>query len=1165
MAGILGKPLEGYVQDQIETRQNTHGSGIYTPRTPDQIAYLNANNTWVKLASGVTVKDSVLTNAGLSTSFRGDELAKQNVLFNGVSSYSSGALTQRQGNDSYEFSEFGFIPMMGITDLSIKCLNRGSLKKAKVKINIQSKRQFEIFSILYMRLGYTVILEWGNAFFLDNNSELNKVRDTVIENDFFQDSDQQNYIPILNKIRDYRKTYHANYDGLLGAVSNFSWNFLEDGSYEVDLEILSLGDVIESVKSNVDPDKELVKFLQQAEQFDPNYQRYDLDSSVISSILSLWKFFDIQNKSATRDKLTITLTNGTKAEVGDFVPNDMGTPSSGSSSPTSSSDLAFVDNEETYTFHYFKKWQSSGGGKIDINDGWTITGRGANRTTQPQYSSEVIVTKKFKGLPKTQNDPLEQAKKELLTLYDQNFSNPPASSVKVEPDYNKTQSGDSDGKKAGEYTLFYVDGTDLTKADTVTGKNYAWAAYMTLDSRITGSFAANTTGEKVVLTGPPPRAKNPLVNEPQNTVVKIASSNVQYYLRFGYLMEYVKKKIVPVIKGSRTPILDIAYGENDSMMYCLPISISTDPTICIVKNKNFTKINNKQASVFNELKDWKSSDFKAHPANVYLNFDFIISCLSSTTDERGDTNIFDFIKELCTGINKALGGVNNLEPIVDESSNTIKIIDTTPIPDEISANTSKTIQLYGYRGTSEISNFVREVSLKTAISPEFASIATVGATAKGYVKGSEGIAFAKLNKGLTDRFNPQLLPPDPNTEPDEAQTNYEKDFLKWITLCYGFDGDISATPPVVGKTSDSVIKKNNSIVTEYYKYLLATQKNNQSGTIGFIPFKLDYTTDGISGFNIYDKLTIDTSFFPYEYGSALDFIITGVSHNIKGNDWETSIETTVIGKTGKSTIPTRAGDEVTNTAVQEPFSTVSGTSTDVTAVGGTGPKALGTYGTAGPNGPVSPEALTIATIDQIVSNSKTPNPLRQRIIRIAASYVGQTELPGDNVGWYDPKFETKMRNLAVPWQPSHPWCNYFTNLCWTEAYTTGNAIVPSTTAYQSAWQNKLKSGGGYKPLSPGTQVTYNNFAAIGQAISKATAQSGRLLPEPGDMVVFLGGGYGKGHIELVVAVKESGGKMVGMSTIGGNTSATDSRDGGGTQYKPNVSLSGVVGFCRVQF
>jgi hypothetical protein len=37
---------------------------------------------------------------------------------------------------------------------------------------------------------------------------------------------------------------------------------------------------------------------------------------------------------------------------------------------------------------------------------------------------------------------------------------------------------------------------------------------------------------------------------------------------------------------------------------------------------------------------------------------------------------------------------------------------------------------------------------------------TVGATAGGYVKGTEATAFSKWNTGLTDRFKEELLPPD---------------------------------------------------------------------------------------------------------------------------------------------------------------------------------------------------------------------------------------------------------------------------------------------------------------------------------------------------------------------------------------------------------------------
>ncbi len=237
-----------------------------------------------------------------------------------------------------------------------------------------------------------------------------------------------------------------------------------------------------------------------------------------------------------------------------------------------------------------------------------------------------------------------------------------------------------------------------------------------------------------------------------------------------------------------------------------------------------------------------------------------------------------------------------------------------------------------------------------------------------------------------------------------------------------------------------------------------------------------------------------------------------------------------------------------------------GSPTAVTTVGGTGPKSLGTYGTVGPSGPVSPGALTLSAIDQIVTNSGTTNELRKRIVKIAASYVGQTELPGNNLGWYDPKFEIKMKSLKVRWKKTHAWCNYFTNLCWTEAYTTGNSLVPPTTAYSSPWKNKLNQGEYKKPFTAGVFRTLQGFAAMGQSISISEAKKGVKLPEPGDMVV-----YTMSHIEIVVATKIQGGKLIGISTIGGNTSSSDPRDGGGTKYKPNVGLGGLKGFCRVQF
>ena len=130
--------------------------------------------------------------------------------------------------------------------------------------------------------------------------------------------------------------------------------------------------------------------------------------------------------------------------------------------------------------------------------------------------------------------------------------------------------------------------------------------------------------------------------------------------------------------------------------------------------------------------------------NMYLNFDFVVSSLDENTDDRGDIGLFGFLSSLCTGINKAMGGVNNLEPIVDEDSNTLKIVDSTPIPGRTRSGGRYSLEVVGYNPKYNTSTFLRNINLKTAITPEYATMMTIGATAGGYVKGVEATAFSNL-------------------------------------------------------------------------------------------------------------------------------------------------------------------------------------------------------------------------------------------------------------------------------------------------------------------------------------------------------------------------------------------------------------------------------------
>jgi len=104
----------------------------------------------------------------------------------------------------------------------------------------------------------------------------------------------------------------------------------------------------------------------------------------------------------------------------------------------------------------------------------------------------------------------------------------------------------------------------------------------------------------------------------------------------------------------------------------------------------------------------------------------------------------------------------------------------------------------------------------------------------------------------------------------------------------------------------TIAEKNVSIATEYYKLIYSNglqetienpdKRKYTGGGTGFIPFKVSFTLDGISGFKIYQKLRVNSSFLPFNYTSTLDFIITGLNHKLSNNDWETSIECVVIPK-----------------------------------------------------------------------------------------------------------------------------------------------------------------------------------------------------------------------------------------------------------------------------
>ena len=151
---------------------------------------------------------------------------------------------------------YGIVPMPGIIDLNVRTKSAyGSLREAKINFECHNRRQLEVLEMLYMRPGYMVILEWGWTPYIDNNGQLYSEK-RLLE-DLFTDKEGKNSRIYTNNITQPEifsginklKEFHCgNYDGFLGIVKNFGFKAREDGGYSCYTELISVGEVLESLR-----------------------------------------------------------------------------------------------------------------------------------------------------------------------------------------------------------------------------------------------------------------------------------------------------------------------------------------------------------------------------------------------------------------------------------------------------------------------------------------------------------------------------------------------------------------------------------------------------------------------------------------------------------------------------------------------------------------------------------------------------------------------------------------------------------------------------------------------------------------------------------------------------------------------------------------------------
>ena len=248
-------------------------------------------NSWVKMTSlvnydsgnDVQIGESNEVNISSDGLYKGDELSRKYVLFGGVPYETNYSSSLRYGVDkansvygsnldwpSYRNTNrldrpFGARPMPGISNVQISSKSAyGSLREAVVKFYCWDRHQLEELEVLFMRPGYSVILEWGWSKYIDYTDQIynnisNVTKPSTINSRLFTVSNfTQPFINAYDKnlsidniytiIDDKVRKAKCNYDAMLGYVKNFNWTMLDNGGFECTTTLISIGEVISSLK-----------------------------------------------------------------------------------------------------------------------------------------------------------------------------------------------------------------------------------------------------------------------------------------------------------------------------------------------------------------------------------------------------------------------------------------------------------------------------------------------------------------------------------------------------------------------------------------------------------------------------------------------------------------------------------------------------------------------------------------------------------------------------------------------------------------------------------------------------------------------------------------------------------------------------------------------------
>jgi uncharacterized protein (TIGR02594 family) len=900
------------VRKQLETRQNA-----MIDRSPKNLQFLNSRNSWVRMSSSVNVDG----NNSLAKKYilQGGTLNENGTLKSGIGASFNNAYSnisaQQDASGKFIPYRLGIRPMPGITSIDVKNKGAyGSLLFTTVNFQCWDIRQLEDLELLYMRPGYTVLVEWGWAPYLDENENLSSI---IPVNNQLTDATKGKKEELFKSIKELAQK-NGNYEAVLGYVKNFSWSARPDGGYDCTTEIISLGEVLESLKVNYTPEN-LTDITENGLLVN---KLKNEGGTLAASIGNL----DANEKKLLKENYTQNILAGIFYELY-RICYKQGTGDTGKS-------FKLTDNKSTYNiFHKTIEIKNNPNSKnvLDDQEQFYIT----LESLCDLLNNNILLSDKAADKPWAELsvreadvtgsvDPITGAGYLLSLAHPLQLSVDPtvcliknekwASSIKFTAD-----SGEAD-PKTGEPVFRFKSNIPPTTINTFvenllsitipTSKiknKTALLEYVKTTVQTAGGDTNENIKEINRVLQERLKDRNKLVSQPSKELIS----------KFG--LETTNKTTPPSNVTLQEILTDLNYSnlDKDAVKKILgekgyELADQTDPAK--IAKEELTKVANEANQQTGEAnKALKFLSEIDHPyfisddtssglgiiGNIYVNIQMLYDlCLNKDLaaqdkKEKNDIGLYDFMKNILSKISNAIGNVNNFELFIEPNGYHARIIDINYV-DRRSRQDA-----YDNAFQLEVQNLkstVRSYKLESKIFPEQSTqVAIAAQTGGGGGIGTDTTTMVGFNKKLTDRLIPEKNVPTSLTEPD-PKAKFDK-IKSSISILATFFTDIQYGFGDSEFDLDKVSKYENALKDIIANIINLT--NSKTGNRSILPTVFSAELDGIGGMIIGNVFKIDPDFLPRGYkggevGSKLGYVVNGLGHKIGNGDWVTSLEAKTI-------------------------------------------------------------------------------------------------------------------------------------------------------------------------------------------------------------------------------------------------------------------------------